>query len=331
MNNNLTLFDVAVIGAGLTGLSCAKELSQLGSRVVVLEKSRGLGGRVATRRINDLRVDHGLPYLQPQGKLSGQLIQRLHQENIIQPWHSQFPDTYIAPQGMSEIAKFIGKDLEVWRQSRVEKIEPTEAQTWHLTLDSQENLTAKAVVMAIPAPQAVTLLEPLITKGLNPDFLGKLHQIKFNPCLSVMAGYNTATVLPKQLNKQPFVSLQEDSYLAWLSLDSSKRSQSPVPVLVIHSTTEFAQKYLDTTNLEPVAQKLLSRTGELFGIELKEPQWYQIHRWRYSIPEQFINEVYLETNQPLPLICCGDWCGGNSIESALASGLATATQISNLN
>ncbi|MGB5967022.1 MAG: FAD-dependent oxidoreductase [Spirulinaceae cyanobacterium] len=331
MNNNLTLFDVAVVGAGLAGLSCAKELSQLGCRVVVLDKSRGLGGRVATRRINNLPIDHGLPYLQPQGKLSQQLIQRLNEENLIQPWHSQIPDTYIAPQGMTAIAKFMARDLEVWRQSRVEKIEPIEGQVWHLSLDSQKGLTAKAVVMAIPAPQALTLLEPLTPKGLNADLIAKLHQVKFDPCLSVMAGYKATIVLPKQLSKQPFISIEEDSYLAWLGLDSSKRTQSQAAVLVIRSTAEFAQKHLETTNLAPAAQQLISRAGELFTPELKEPQWYQIHRWRFSIPHNFINELYLATHQPLPLICCGDWCGGNSIESALASGLVAATQISNLN
>ena len=71
------MFDVAIIGAGLAGLTCAQQLHQVGYQVVIIEKSRGVGGRVATRRLQDTRADHGVRYLEPQGKLLQQLIDLL--------------------------------------------------------------------------------------------------------------------------------------------------------------------------------------------------------------------------------------------------------------
>ena len=57
------MLDVAIIGAGVAGLTCAQQLHQAGYKVVVLEKSRGVGGRMATRRIEETYVDHGVRYL----------------------------------------------------------------------------------------------------------------------------------------------------------------------------------------------------------------------------------------------------------------------------
>ncbi|HEY9651712.1 MAG TPA: FAD-dependent oxidoreductase, partial [Coleofasciculaceae cyanobacterium] len=118
------MFDVAIIGAGLAGLICAQQLHQAGYRVIVIEKSRGVGGRVATRRLHDTIADHGVRYLEPQGALPQQMIQWLVQRDILDVWpetiyeltsansepvvinpeSSQFP-RYIAPTGKTAIAQ----------------------------------------------------------------------------------------------------------------------------------------------------------------------------------------------------------------------------------
>ncbi|MEM5838710.1 FAD-dependent oxidoreductase, partial [Pediococcus acidilactici] len=107
------MFDVAVIGAGLAGLVCAQQLTQAGYNVVVVEKSRGLGGRVATRRVHGTCADHGLRYLEPKSHLLQQLVQVLCERNLLQVWNTyeQLPQQqpkpaskssrYVAPDGMS--------------------------------------------------------------------------------------------------------------------------------------------------------------------------------------------------------------------------------------
>ena len=353
------MFDVAIIGAGLAGLTCAQQLHQAGYSVVVVDKSRGVGGRMATRRLHDTRADHGVRYLEPQGKLLQPLIEILVQRGILQAWtdtiyelkptklesgvtshshpspltpHPSQLTRYVAPAGMTAVAKFLATNLEIWLNRRVESITPTEKQTWHLTLDSTDEmpkeLTARAVVVAIPAPQALMLLEPLVQTNLPPAFLDSLRCVEFDPCLSVMAGYSAVGEIHQlPLPAWKACTISNDTDLAWIGLDSSKRSDAQIPIFVLQSTAEFAKLYLDTEDLKPAGQQLLSRAAQLLLPWLDRPDWFQVHRWRYAFPSRPLNQDCLDTTTPLPLVCCGDWCGGNLIESAMNSGLAAAAKI----
>ena len=340
------MFDVAIIGAGLAGLTCAQQLHQAGYRVVVVEKSRGVGGRLATRRLYDTCADHGVRYLEPQSKLLQQLIKLLVQRGILQAWtdtiyelkpaksesvgenlaHPSQLTCYVAPAGMTAVAKVLATGLEIWRSKRVLKMMPTNAQTWHLTCDSSETLeelSARAVVVAIPAPQALILVEPLAEMGLPPGFLDSLRSVEFDPCLSAIAGYPVRAIQELPLA----CTVSNDSDLAWIGLDSSKRPDSQMPIFVLQSTAEFAKQYLDLEDLKPAGQQLLSRAAHLLIPWLDTPDWLQVHRWRYAFPKRPLNQDCLNATTPLPLVCCGDWCGGKLIESALESGLAAAAQI----
>lgn len=339
------MFDVAIIGAGLAGLACAQQLQQAGYRVVIVEKSRGVGGRVATRRLQDTCADHGVRYFEAQGKLLEPLIEVLVQRGILEAWtdnvyqlNSAQPEVtnesesfgmtrYVAPAGMTAVAKFLATDLEIWLNRRVEVMTPTAENTWHLTLNSPDEtfkeLTASSVVIAIPAPQALMLLEPL-SETMPPIFLDSLRSVEFDPCLTVMAGYKNEQL---SLPSWKACNLSHNSDLAWIGLDSSKRPNSKAPIFVLHSTAEFANSYLDSEDLKPVGQQLLSIAAELLLPGLDSPDWFQVHRWRYAFPSVSLTQDYLYSATPLPLICCGDWCGGNLLESAINSGVSAAVGI----
>ena len=199
-------FDVAVIGAGIAGLTCAQELQQAGQRVIVLEKSRGVGGRVATRRLHNTSADHGTCYLSPKGDRFRAFLDRLLTAGVIQVWTDTVHQVdgagqlqasadraprYVAPAGMTAIVKSLAPGLEIRLGQRVVSVEPIDP-GWKLTaepINSSEpiELTAKALVVAIPAPQAVDLLQPIVA----PDFLTSLKSVEFFPSLSVMAGYGS--------------------------------------------------------------------------------------------------------------------------------------------
>lgn len=342
------MFDVAIIGAGLAGLTCGQQLQQAGYSVVVVEKSRGVGGRVATRRLHNTRADHGVRYLEPQGTLSQQLIEILDKRGIVQSWtdriyelnsakaesgdtphpHPSKLTRYVAPTGMTAVTKFLASGLEIWLGQRVQAIAPTAEQSWFLTLESGETLTAGAVVVAIPAPQALMLLEPIAQTSLPAGFLDSLRSVEFTPCLSAIAGYSTVGASDELLLPAwKACSLLNDTDLAWIGLDSSKRLDAQIPVFVLQSTAEFAKHYLDAEELKPAGQYLLSRAAQLLVPWLDRPEWFQVHRWRYAFPSRSLDRDCLDAATPSPLVCCGDWCGGNRLESALNSGLAAANQI----
>jgi predicted NAD/FAD-dependent oxidoreductase len=328
------MFDVAIIGAGVAGLTVGQQLRQAGYRVVVVEKSRGVGGRVATRRLHDTRADHGLRYLEEKGEFLQGLVKILSDRQILKLWTDKIflsPDSqistncYVAPEGMSAVAKFLATGLEVWLNHRVESISLINQDCWQLNFaaindELPESLLAKAVVVAIPAPQALMLLEPLVSQ----EVLGKLRAIEFDPGITVMAGYSSSCQVDRP---EKAILFSQNDDLAWIGLDSSKRLNSEAPVFVIQSSAKFAQLYLDAEDLQPAARELLASAAKHFIPWLDSPEFFQVHRWRYAFPSRPLGEMFLDAQTSLPLICCGDWCGENLVESALQSGLSTAQRI----
>jgi renalase len=326
---------IAVIGAGLAGLMCAKHLQERGFEVIVVDKSRGVGGRMATRRLHETRVDFGLPFWEVQGALSAALTREGLANQRLHPWGDRieqwgrdrrwqtFPLTqrYVSAEGINAIAKDLAANLTVQRQFRALKLSVDSTQhIWRIESET-EFIEAPAVVLAIPAPQAAALLT---TSAL--DCPPQLHSVTFHPCITVMAGYDRDFAA---VDWQA-VKLEGDHDLAWIIRDSSKYPQPPQPTFIFPSTPSFAQNHLDTADLQPIGAQLLTQASQHLHLEFNAPEWMQIHRWRYARTKQALNQPYLLAPTPLPLICCGDWCLGDSIEAALESAIATARAFSTI-
>lgn len=348
----MTESDIVIVGAGIAGLTCAQQLVQAGESVVVLEKSRGVGGRVATRRVPHARVDHGTCYLSPGGDRRFQAwMQQLIERGILQVWTDTVHEVdvagqlhtppvtdryprYTAPEGMSAIAKTLATGLTIRFCHRVQRIALTHDRHWQLTLDNPfephatlSSLSAKRLILAIPAPQAVTLLEPVA--NLSREFIQQLAAVQFLPCLSVMAGYTAEQEQAWQscypdLNAATFIN---HPALGWLGFDSSKRVRPAPPIFVLQSSAAFAEQYLDDTDLQPAGVALLQQAAEQFAPWLAHPEWMQVHRWRYAFAKTPLADTYLvATTDPL-LVCTGDWCLGRKVEQAYTAGLATAAWV----
>lgn len=350
--NQTNLFDVAIIGAGLAGLTCARILKQAGYSTVILEKSRGVGGRVATRRVQNTCADHGLRYLSPKGELSQNLINTMNSEcDILKIWTDQVyqikngyllpmdEPCYVAPDGMTSIAKFLAKDLEIWLRLRAIDLDITLNKTWQITLEITDNIAepkqveARYLVVAIPAPQAVEISKSLFIKQqIDPALFDYLCSREFDPCFSVIAAY-PSTKESDLVNLEPnwkSLLFAPDPFLSWIGLDSSKRPHSQQPLFVLQSSPNFAQHYLENMDVKSIGQELLNYASNRLIPWLNKPEWFQVHRWRYAFPRHtqlppptnYPN--CLPTNTHLPLVYCGDWLGNNLVESALQSGTAAA-------
>ncbi|MBM0744205.1 FAD-dependent oxidoreductase [Phormidium sp. CLA17] len=340
--------DIAIVGAGIAGLTCAQQLQQAGYRVAVLEKSRGVGGRLATRRLPDARADHGTCYLSPKGELFGELITHLVEKDVVQVWtdtiHTLNSDRtlqaisdrvprYVAPDGMSVIAKYLATGLDIRLSQRVIGLELTADQTWSLTMENAQpdaavptsTLLARAVLVAIPAPQAVTLLAPLEAAIVSSELIQQLRSVEFDPCIAVMAGYPEDCLKAWQTEYADVKAIAvQHPDLGWIGLDSSKRRTSSQPVFVVQSTAAFANQFLEVADLSAVGQKLLQSAAELLVPWVATPEWMQVHRWRYSFTVSPLSDRYWSAKTTAPLVCAGDWCGGIRVESALSSGQAAA-------
>jgi renalase len=349
---DVTLADVAVVGAGLAGLVCAQQLQRAGLRVVVVEKSRGLGGRLATRRLQGTCADHGVRYLAEQGPLTAQLIQTLLAQNLIQPWTEA---RYTAPAGLTAVAKWLAQGLEIWTAERVEalKVElspspqnspqnlsqnspPSSRQNrWQvgLTPGERPRLLARAVVLAIPAPQALALVESTNSQQASSSIatlIQSLGAIEFEPCITAIATYPEPG---PNLDEPAILAASPD--LAWISQEQTK-GRAQLPVLVVQSTAAFARQHLEASDLKSVGQLLLQQVAKTLApeehISIEQPTDLQVHRWRYALVRQPLSDAAgcLSTHTPAPLVCCGDWCSGAQIENALASGLAASQRMIDL-
>ncbi|WP_430713012.1 NAD(P)/FAD-dependent oxidoreductase [Nodosilinea sp. AN01ver1] len=349
--------DVVVIGAGLSGLIAAQALHQAGYRVVVVDKSRGLGGRLATRRIGSTAIDHGCRYLQPfedsshtsnhHSNLS--LISDLVAAGILQPWQPErfelgadgelkataTATLYAAPQGMSSIAKALAPGLTIHRQWRATAITPL-PQGWQVegeflgAVGQPKAFTARGLVVAIPAPQAAALMHRAAQASEEVQaLLGQLSSVVYDAVITVMAGYGPgeSARLPGQTGSSGWmVSSDTHPTWRWLALDSSKRTDPQEPVVVLHSSPTFAANSLDQSDLEPLGRALLSKAASLAAWMLS-PEWMQVHRWRYGFVRQALGAPLL-SNPALPnLVGCGDWCNGGNVEGAIASGHAAAAAL----
>ncbi|NJL01238.1 MAG: FAD-dependent oxidoreductase [Spirulinaceae cyanobacterium SM2_1_0] len=330
--------DVIVVGAGLAGLTCARQIQQAGHSVLVVEKARGVGGRATTRRLSQTCVDRGLPFLSVQGEYTRQLVAALQASERLQPWPTragQMTATgsqaqsqisgYTLTAGVSAIAKHLAHDLTVHCQYRLQSLQRQD-QGWQLQPETatEPDLQASAVVLALPAPQARALLAPLDPRQLPPlaHTLGVLAAVEFAPCIAMAVGYPVGSLdaLPGD-----WLEFPDDGAIAHLSLESSKRAATEA-VLVVYSTPEFANAYLDAADLQAATAALLARLAVYLELPTA-PLWTLPHRWRYANTQRPARQPYLTASESPPLLCCGDWCLGDRAESALASGAAAATAL----
>lgn len=205
--------NIAIIGAGIAGLSAAHRLQEAGANCTVFEKSRGLGGRMATRRTHSLEFDHGAQYFTARGTGFQSLLQRWHTEGSAAEWA---PGKWVGSPAMTAPARSLAADLRVIRECRITRLVGQPGR-WQLSTDSapsgmlgMEQEIFDAVILAIPAPQ----IEPLTTPiGLR---FRELECVRYAPCLTLMLAF-AESVGFRELFLRP-----STGPLAWMARNTSK-------------------------------------------------------------------------------------------------------------
>lgn len=318
----MELNDVLVLGAGISGLLCAQRLQRAGKQVVVLDKGRGPGGRIATRRFdNGNRFDHGAQFFTVRNERFQMSLNEWFHAGVARQWatgflqpdlhvHSDLYPRYAGTNGMSAIPRHLALDLTVKNSLQVTELRYDE-DAW--TAVSLQGVTyrGKQLVLTAPVPQALRLLQTSLPHRAEAD----LALLDYERCFALMIE-TTGDTLPAPGGLQ----IAHGDPVTWMA-DNYQRGTSDVPgSLTIHSSDAFAMSHWDSPQpdvaalLIEAAKRWLPRTA--FGA-------WQLHRWGFSKPRTQHAERYLHVPE-LQFAFAGDAFGEPRVEGAALSGLAAA-------
>ncbi len=300
---------VVVVGAGISGVAAARALTDGGREVVVLDRGRRIGGRMASRRTDGRMVDTGASYFTVSDDTFRAQVADWEARGLARPWTDTFsvshdgdlspksgPVRWAAAGGLRSLVEDLAAGLDV-RETTVEHIGPGRV---------VDGLPASAVVLAMPDPQAVRLLDPAyatVVEALDDPF---------DPVLAL-----TATWPARSWADVDGAFVADDPILSWVADDGRRRGDG-APVLVAHSTPTFAAEHLAAPS--EAAGPMTAALRDALGIDT-EPTSTHVHRWTFGKPSGTRERSFFLDDQLVGV--CGDaWSDKPRVESAYLSGRA---------
>jgi predicted NAD/FAD-dependent oxidoreductase len=323
---------VAVIGAGISGLACAQELTRRGLAVSLFEKSQGAGGRASTRRRDGWWVDHGAQYFTVRSPRFAEQVAAWGRRGVTAEWggrvvelradgsHAAHRDEqrYVGVPGMSRLARELASDLNVVWQTRVDGIRPSRRGGWRLRAGSADLGRFDALVSSAPAPQTAILF-----REAAPAVAEHCDAVDMLPCWAALVAF------PSPLALAFDGAFVEGNPLAWIARDSSKPQRPTTPeVWVLHAGPTWSAEHLEDESGN-VAQLLLSEFATVTELSGPRPIHLEAHRWRYARSLKPRSDGCM-IDRDARLAVCGDWLSGDRIEGAFLSGLAAGEQLADL-
>jgi predicted NAD/FAD-dependent oxidoreductase len=320
--------DVAVIGAGLSGLACSRELVDRGHRVRVFEKSRGPGGRTATRRDGPLRFDHGAQYFTVRDARFQRQVRSWGNEGVALPWRGRLAvveDGAVSPRtddverwvgvpGMNALCQRLADGLESSYQVRVETIAADDGRLRLRASDGSELGRYDWVVVSAPPTQTAELV-----RILAPAIAAAADKVAMAPCWAVMVAFGEALDTPFD------AAFVNSGPLSWVARNSSKPERSTEPdSWILHGGPEWSTRHIEDSP-ETVGDQLFQAFCEILG-RPAEAVHLEAHRWRFALPVDPLSVSCL-VDHGARIAASGDWCGGPRVEGAYLSGLAAAASV----
>jgi renalase len=332
--------DVVIVGAGLAGLAAGRMLQAAGRSVTLLEKSRGVGGRAATRRIGDFRVDHGAQYLHAPDGMTQALLRELGVAvQIAEPiWLLQDDDRIVPgdparnaaprwtfPRGINDLARRLAEGLNVLREQTVTQVLPVEEGFAVLTA-AGEAARGRCLLLTAPGPQSAALLPD------NPaysELRTRLQSAPYRRSVTISAAFARRPELPWYA----LLNAERGHEISWLAAEHCKPARVPgdESLFVLQMSDRWATThwdaiarttYTDPTQLPAPVQSALNRLTVLVG-DLGAPLWVDLQRWRYALPDGAIRPTL-----PRDVYVAGDMIAGQGrLHLALASGRQAADRI----
>lgn len=317
---------IAVVGAGIAGLTAARALQDHGHMVVVFDKSPAVGGRTAVRRHESFAFDHGAQYFTARDPRFRRYVDAWIESGVVAEWQGRVvaladgsirssgsATRYVGVPGMNGVAKHLARGLQIAARSRVHRL-ARDAAGWQLTRKAGDELGRfDAVVVALPSAQAEELLA---TAGVID---ARVRRCRLAPCWAVLLGF------ARELDVPFDGAFVDASPLSWVARNNSKPGRPQGESWVLHAGSEWSTRHLELDSEEVVA-RLTAAFEQITGLSGIEPAHRDAHRWRYALPPDPLDEGCL-WNLDERWVVCGDWCHGARVEGAFLSGMAAAGRL----
>lgn len=321
---------VAFVGAGLAGLMAARTLADQGISVQLFEKSRGRGGRSATRRMEvGLQFDHGAQYITVRDQRLANLVRSWLEAGLLAPWSGRVVEVherqvkeipnqvqrYVAIPSMSAIGRHLAGDLPIQCSTLVTGITRVNDE-WFVA--SKDRIHGPFDVLICNAPPDQTR-KLVIDHDVN--WLPALNGTRMDPCYSVMVAWTEKWQVPFD-----GAFLSDSTPFRWIARDSSKIGRpQDLDCWVLHASTAWSRENLERTPDE-VADLLIRQLPAIDGVKPPERLFAEAHRWRFAEASGAIEQDCLWDPQNR-IGACGDWCRASRMEGALLSGMSMAGRI----
>jgi renalase len=312
-----------VVGAGLSGLMAGRQLAAAGHDVTLFDKGRSPGGRLATRRIGDARVDHGAQFFTVRSERFASFVDEWQRDGLVQEWCRGFVDVdgpgsgdghprYVVRGGMNALAKHLAQGLDVRCAALVFSLHRSPDGRWEVKLDDGSVHEADALVVTCPLPQTFSLL--VSAEVQMPEALWRTD---YDRTLSLLAVLDRPSAVP------PPGGVQTDPSFTFVG-DNHAKGISAIPALTFHAEPGWSDAHWDDP-VDDAGAALLELARPWIG-DAKVVA-HQVKRWRFATPRSIWPEPYWSPDDGARLAVAGDAFAGPRVEGAALSGLAAATAL----
>ncbi len=298
-----------IIGAGISGLNTARKIKDLDlGSVQILEKSRGVGGRMATRRTLDTRFDHGAQFYRLKNDITD-LHQEWKQKGINHQWFvSAKGDHWCSNTGMTALAKSMITNLEISLEKEIRTIR-YENNLWKLVSNKDEEWFCHNLIISSPTPQTVKLVEEVANQNLlDTNVLSEIKKITYSKALIGLV------TLEEEFSIDPNGYLEFNTGHFFSISDQKKKGVSEIPALTITMSSSFSESEFEKSD-EYILEKILKLfQSDYPNAKIKNAE---LKKWRYCQPQTQTKNLFLELAPKLYLI--GDAFGGSSLLGSIRS------------
>ncbi|MBO9504545.1 NAD(P)-binding protein [Qipengyuania flava] len=306
---------IAIVGAGMAGLSCATRLAALGHDIALFDKGRGPGGRMATRRVEadgtTLRFDHGAQYFTARDPRFVEQVARWEREGVVARWDAAGEDAWVGTPAMNAPIKAMAGRHDVQFGTRIEQL-LRDGDGWQLDGEGAPDRRFDAVVVALPAEQAGPLLQQ------HASAMGDLADTTSSaPCWTIMAAFEQR--LPSEQD-----TIRHHGAIGWAARNNAKPGRGSAECWVVQASPDWSRTHLED-EATAVKTALLDQLADAIGAPLPPRLAISAHRWRFARSGAAGKEALWDARQRIGV--CGDWLIGPRVEAAYLSGRILAETV----